>query len=232
MPISRRALLLAGGACAAASLARALDRDTRKAARAVVDELLAKDPIPALSIAVMGGNELLWAEAFGKVDLELDVPATVNHRFRLGSVSKVITQVVEHPGGERHVQVGGRRVVSHAHGRGAVRRDTPGAGQAPEAGAGRVVGDHPSYPCRAQPVQSRQDASAPPAAADRSFASQGGADHLPMGRDHRVRVVSPFFYGYPYFYGDYGYYDSSCWQNQRMRTPNGWRWRRVDVCTY
>jgi len=91
MPLSRRALLIAGSALATASLARALDKNTRKSARAVVDELLAKDPIPALSIAVMRGNELLWAEAFGKVDLELDVPATVSHRFRLGSVSKVIT---------------------------------------------------------------------------------------------------------------------------------------------
>jgi len=91
MPLSRRALLIAGSALATASLARALDKNTRKSARAVVDELLAKDPIPALSIAVMRGNELLWAEAFGKVDLELDVPATVGHRFRLGSVSKVIT---------------------------------------------------------------------------------------------------------------------------------------------
>jgi serine beta-lactamase-like protein LACTB len=39
----------------------------------------------------MRGDELLWAEAFGKVDLELETPASVHHRFRLGSVSKVIT---------------------------------------------------------------------------------------------------------------------------------------------
>ena len=50
---------------------------------------MAANPIAALSIAVTRGNELLWAEAFGKVDLELDVAATPAHRFRLGSVSKI-----------------------------------------------------------------------------------------------------------------------------------------------
>src|SRR5687767_91124 len=92
MPFSRRALLTGGTALAAtATLVHAADRKLLDAARAVVQELLATDPIPALSIAVMRGSELAWAEAFGKVDLELEVPATTSHRFRLGSVSKVIT---------------------------------------------------------------------------------------------------------------------------------------------
>jgi serine beta-lactamase-like protein LACTB len=91
MPFSRRALLAGGTALAAATFVHAADRKRLDAARAVVQELLATDPIPALSIAVMRGSELAWAEAFGKVDLELDVPATTSHLFRLGSVSKVIT---------------------------------------------------------------------------------------------------------------------------------------------
>jgi CubicO group peptidase (beta-lactamase class C family) len=57
----------------------------------VIAAILAADAIPALSVAVMDDKKLLWSEAFGKVDLELDVAATPAHRFRLGSVSKVIT---------------------------------------------------------------------------------------------------------------------------------------------
>jgi CubicO group peptidase (beta-lactamase class C family) len=60
-------------------------------ARAIVGGIFAASPIPALSIAVMRRKQLLWAEAFGKADVELDVIATTSHRFRLGSVSKIIT---------------------------------------------------------------------------------------------------------------------------------------------
>jgi serine beta-lactamase-like protein LACTB, mitochondrial len=89
MQISRRALLLSGAAASTAAFAA--PRKQVEAARSVVRELLTSNPIPALSIAVMRGNEIQWAEAFGQVDLELGVAATPAHRFRLGSVSKVIT---------------------------------------------------------------------------------------------------------------------------------------------
>src|SRR5688572_9483980 len=96
MPFSRRSLLLGGAATALAArnttvVASSVTLDQVAAARAVVRDLLAANPIPALSIAVTRGDETIWAEAFGKVDLELDVTATPAHRFRLGSVSKVIT---------------------------------------------------------------------------------------------------------------------------------------------
>jgi CubicO group peptidase (beta-lactamase class C family) len=89
MQLSRRALLFTSASLASA--AYATPRKLLEPARAVVRELMAASPIPALSIAVMRSDELLWSEAFGKVDLELDVIATQTHRFRLGSVSKVIT---------------------------------------------------------------------------------------------------------------------------------------------
>ena len=89
MQLSRRALLLSSAALSTAALAA--PRKQVESARAVVREILAANAIPALSIAVMRGEELLWAEAFGQVDLELTVTATTSHRFRLGSVSKVIT---------------------------------------------------------------------------------------------------------------------------------------------
>jgi CubicO group peptidase (beta-lactamase class C family) len=53
--------------------------------------MFATRPAPALSLAVARSNGVIWAEAFGKADLEFDVAATPAHTFRLGSVSKVLT---------------------------------------------------------------------------------------------------------------------------------------------
>jgi serine beta-lactamase-like protein LACTB, mitochondrial len=55
--------------------------------------LHAANPSPALSIAVARSDGAVWEAAYGKVDLEFDVPAVPAHLFRLGSVSKVITTV-------------------------------------------------------------------------------------------------------------------------------------------
>lgn len=46
---------------------------------------------PALSLAVARSDRLVWASAYGTSNLEFGVPATTEHSFRLGSVSKVIT---------------------------------------------------------------------------------------------------------------------------------------------
>jgi serine beta-lactamase-like protein LACTB, mitochondrial len=91
MMLSRRSFVLGTTALTMAPFARAADSKGLITARALVQELMAADPLPSLSIAVMRGSELLWAEAFGKVDLELGSAAGVAHRYRLGSVSKVIT---------------------------------------------------------------------------------------------------------------------------------------------
>ena len=88
---TRRHLLLGTVALAAASTVRAAGKQGVEAARAVIQDVFAAGPIAALSIAVMRGDELVWAEAFGRADVELDVAATTRHRFRLGSVSKIIT---------------------------------------------------------------------------------------------------------------------------------------------
>jgi CubicO group peptidase (beta-lactamase class C family) len=94
MLVSRRALLIGSAALPVVSVA-ANSRASAKArlaeARTVVTAMLAAEPIPALSIAVIQGKEVIWAEAFGKANLELAVPATTAHRFRLGSVSKILT---------------------------------------------------------------------------------------------------------------------------------------------
>jgi len=47
--------------------------------------------LPGASAAVAIGGKIVWSEAFGEADLENHVPATRATRFRLGSVSKLIT---------------------------------------------------------------------------------------------------------------------------------------------
>lgn len=91
MQLSRRHLLIGTAALAAASVTRAADKQRIDAARAVIQGVFNSGPIAALSIAVMRGDELLWAEAFGLADVELNVAASTRHRFRLGSVSKIVT---------------------------------------------------------------------------------------------------------------------------------------------
>ena len=61
------------------------------AASQLLAELFATDPAPALSMAAARSSGAVWADALGKANLELDVAATPEHRFRLGSVSKVHT---------------------------------------------------------------------------------------------------------------------------------------------
>lgn len=48
-------------------------------------------PTPAISFAVARASGIVWAQAYGRADLELDVTATPQHSFKLGSVSKVVT---------------------------------------------------------------------------------------------------------------------------------------------
>jgi serine beta-lactamase-like protein LACTB, mitochondrial len=60
-------------------------------ARAVVTELLAAKKIPGFSIAVGRNGTIIWSEGFGLADVEKGVLVTPLTRFRLGSVSKVLT---------------------------------------------------------------------------------------------------------------------------------------------
>jgi serine beta-lactamase-like protein LACTB, mitochondrial len=91
MQFSRRSLLIGSATLVTAASASAADKKRLAASRTVAGDVLKSAPIPALSMAVMRGDELLWSEAFGKADLELGTTATTRHRFRLGSVSKAVT---------------------------------------------------------------------------------------------------------------------------------------------
>ncbi len=46
------------------------------AATRLGQKLFASLPVPALSLAVARGDEMLWQAAFGMADLEFGVPAT------------------------------------------------------------------------------------------------------------------------------------------------------------
>lgn len=66
-------------------------RSAVKQARTSVEALAATTGIPGLEVAVAINGEMIWSEGVGFADLEQKVPVTTATRFRLGSVSKVLT---------------------------------------------------------------------------------------------------------------------------------------------
>src|SRR5688572_26279428 len=73
---------------------RALGAECGTIASKLASRLFASGPMPALSLAVADASGVVWSEALGKADLEFGVPATPDHLFRLGSVSKAVTATV------------------------------------------------------------------------------------------------------------------------------------------
>lgn len=61
------------------------------AARNFAEELRAKHRIPGLSIAVARRGELVFAEGFGLADIEQSVRVTPATKFRIASLSKLVT---------------------------------------------------------------------------------------------------------------------------------------------
>lgn len=47
--------------------------------------------IPALTISLLAEGQTFWSQAFGFIDLENRIPATPEHIFRMGSITKVFT---------------------------------------------------------------------------------------------------------------------------------------------
>jgi serine beta-lactamase-like protein LACTB, mitochondrial len=56
-----------------------------------VQAMLAERQIPGLAVAVTAGGELVWSQGFGYADRERRLPACPWTRFRIGSVSKLLT---------------------------------------------------------------------------------------------------------------------------------------------
>ena len=60
-------------------------------ARTLVQALVERERLPGFAITVYSGRQLIWNEGFGFADLETRTPATPGTRFRIGSVSKLLT---------------------------------------------------------------------------------------------------------------------------------------------
>src|SRR5262245_8221974 len=98
MYATRRTILgvgfaLAGSACVQTPAVPASSAQTPGAAKAdeIARALHAAFPTPALSVAIARKSGVIWMQAYGKADLEFDIAATPAHRFKLGSVSKIVT---------------------------------------------------------------------------------------------------------------------------------------------
>lgn len=59
--------------------------------RQQIPEQMRKNHVPGLSLALIDGQEIVWAEGFGLADRELDMRVTPLTAFRAGSLSKLLT---------------------------------------------------------------------------------------------------------------------------------------------
>jgi CubicO group peptidase (beta-lactamase class C family) len=59
--------------------------------REIMRAALAEQNLPGLSVAVGVGGDIVWAEGFGFANLERRAPVTPDHRFRIGTASKMLT---------------------------------------------------------------------------------------------------------------------------------------------
>lgn len=59
--------------------------------RKIITDSMTKQKIPGWSVAVVVNGEIVWSEGFGFADLETQVRVSPATRFRIGSISKVLT---------------------------------------------------------------------------------------------------------------------------------------------
>lgn len=60
---------------------------------AFIEQEIADKGIPALSVALIDGDQVVWAQGFGMADPEAGIPATARTIYRVGSVSKLFTDI-------------------------------------------------------------------------------------------------------------------------------------------
>src|SRR5207302_4886892 len=65
---------------------------TAKLESIIRQEMGDKD-LPAFSIALVDGNQIVWAQGFGYQDPDQKIPATAHTVYRVGSVSKLFTDI-------------------------------------------------------------------------------------------------------------------------------------------
>ena len=59
----------------------------------LIDHFLKEANIPGISIAISKDDKLIYSNSFGFSNLELKVPTTINTKFRIASVSKLLTAI-------------------------------------------------------------------------------------------------------------------------------------------
>jgi len=59
----------------------------------IVRQEMADKDLPAFSIALVDGNQIVWAQGFGYQDPDHKIPATAQTVYRVGSVSKLFTDI-------------------------------------------------------------------------------------------------------------------------------------------
>ena len=74
------------------SAARGYEHIVARLQAAIQHEVVAKD-LPAFSIVLVDDNRTVWAEGFGFQDTAREVPATAETIYRVGSVSKLFTDI-------------------------------------------------------------------------------------------------------------------------------------------
>jgi len=60
----------------------------------LISKFMEQAKIPGLSIAVSMGNEVIYSNAFGFEDIEKNIPATTDTKYRIGSINKLFTATV------------------------------------------------------------------------------------------------------------------------------------------
>ena len=65
--------------------------DAIGAGRSAIRALMEESKIPGMSVSVGINGKVVWSEGFGYADMENRVPVSKETRFRLGSVSKMLT---------------------------------------------------------------------------------------------------------------------------------------------
>src|SRR5207253_7938605 len=77
-----------------ADLSPQTDRELREAieqGRKLAEELAKRESLPGFSVAVAVDGKTVWSEGFGLADLENKVAVSPRTRFRVGSISKLLT---------------------------------------------------------------------------------------------------------------------------------------------
>src|SRR5436190_3480034 len=67
--------------------------DVASTVKTFIQQQMAEKQLPALSIAIVDDQQIVWAEGFGFADPKAKIPASAETVYRIGSVSKLFTDI-------------------------------------------------------------------------------------------------------------------------------------------